>query len=139
VWLYAAVEPSTGASFCLDLPRLAGACLEVFLNALRHADPEARIVLVLEGSGSHGKAAPRWPAGIQPLRLPPYSPELNPAERCFEELRAALANTGFESTDVLMAALTRELEPYWAQPARLAQLTGYPRWLKGIANIRTLA
>src|SRR5512143_1487523 len=137
LWLYAAVEPATGASFCLYLPRLDGGCLEVFLQAFRQAYPADDIVLVLDGSGSHGSGAVTWPAGIQPVRLPPYSPELNPAERWFEDLRGTLANLVFESLDALMAALTRALEPYWAQPARLAQLTGYPWWLEGIANIRT--
>lgn len=137
LWLYAAVEPATGASFCLYLPRLDGDCLEAFLHAFRNAYPTARIALVLDGSGSHSNGAITWPAGIQPVRLPPYSPELNPAERWFKELRGALANTVFESLDALMAALTRELEPYWVQPAQLAQLTGYPWWLEGIANIRT--
>ena len=137
LWLYAAVEPATGASFCLYLPRLDGACLEVFLQAFRQAYPDDDIVLVLDGSGSHSNGAVTWPVGIHPLRLPPYSPELNPAERWFADLRGALANTLFESIDALMTALTQELKPYWAQPTRLAQLTGYPWWLEGIANIRT--
>src|SRR5512143_1828204 len=76
LWLYATIEPATGASFCLYLPRLDGDCLEAFLQAY----PEDHIVLVLDGSGS------------QRLRLPLYSPELNPAERWFEDLRGALAN-----------------------------------------------
>lgn len=137
LWLYAAVEPATGASFCLYLPRLDGDCLEAFLQAFRQTHPEDHIVLVLDGSGSHGNGTVTWPVGIHPLRLPPYSPELNPAERWFEDLRGALANTLFESIDALMAALTQELEPYWAQPTRLARLTSYPWWLEGIANIRT--
>lgn len=137
LWLYAAVEPATGASSCPYLPQLDGGCLEAFLRAFRNAYPTDRIALVLDGSGSHGNAAVTWPAGLQPVRLPPYSPELNPAERWFEELRGALANTVFESIDALMTALTQALEPYWAQPTRLAQLTGYPWWLEGIANIRT--
>jgi hypothetical protein len=37
LWLYAAVEPATGESFCLYMPNMKGVCLEVFLrNYARH-------------------------------------------------------------------------------------------------------
>jgi transposase len=87
-----AVEPSTGESFVLLLPRTTGACLAAFLQAFRRAVPERRIAFVLDGSGSHTSQRVAWPDDLMPVPLPAYSPELNPAERLFERLRRALAN-----------------------------------------------
>lgn len=85
LWLYAAVEPATGESFYLYLPRLDGDCFEVFLEELRKAYRGEQIVLVLDGAPGHRSGQVSWPDGIEALPLPPYSPELNPVERLFEE------------------------------------------------------
>jgi len=53
LWLYAAVEPATGESFCLYMPTLDGLHFEVFLQKLREAYPEEEIVLVLPAFRTH--------------------------------------------------------------------------------------
>ena len=86
LWLYAAVEPTTGHSFCVFLPRLDGSCFEVVLREWRRAFPQDRFAVVLDNSGAHTSRQVAWPAGIEPVPLPAYSPELNPGERLFKEL-----------------------------------------------------
>lgn len=76
-WLYAAVEPATGESFCLYMPNLDGLCFEVFFQKCREAYPEDKIVLVMDGAGGHRNKSVQWPEGIEGWRLPAYSPELN--------------------------------------------------------------
>jgi transposase len=137
LWLYAAVEPTSGESLCLYLPQLNGAWLTEFLKALRTAYPEDTLIVVLDQAGSHVGETVAWPAGVAPLFVPPYSPELNPVERWFEPLRGTLSNTVFEELGALEAALTEALRPYWEDPAKLARLTGYPWWRKGVADIQT--
>jgi transposase len=137
VWLYAAVEPETGESFCLYLPRLDAQCFEVFLEELEKAYPDEEIVLVLDGAPGHRSGKISWPEKIEALPLPRYSPELNPPERWFEELRARLSNRVLESVEEMMEALSEALRPYWEDPSMLARLTGYGWWLEGISNIRT--
>lgn len=137
LWLYAAVEPATGESFCLYLPRLDGDCFEVFLHELGRAYPDDEIVLVLDGAPGHRSGKVEWPDGIEALRLPPYSPELNPAERWFEELRCPLSNTVFETLGEIMEALTGALREWWEDAPALARLTGYSWWLAGLANMET--
>ena len=137
LWLYAAVEPATGESFHLYLPRLDGVCFEVFLWELRKAYPGEQIVLVLDGAPGHRSGRVSWPEGMEALPLPPYSPELNPVERLFEELRAKLSNMVFASVEAMMGTLTEALRPYWETPSTLAGLTGYGWWLEGTSNIET--
>jgi hypothetical protein len=141
LWLYAAVEPTTGDAVVLFLPRTDSPCLQAFLDALqRHCAPGAdeAIAVVLDGSGSHTGARVHWPAGLQRVPLPPLSPELNPAERWFEELRAALANRVFDTLADLEAALVAALRPYWEEPKRLISLLAYPWWREAVEHITTL-
>ena len=57
--------------------------------------------------------------------IPPYSPELNPCERFFEELRKKIANTVFTSLEEIEAVLTDALRHYWDNPKLLTRLTAY--------------
>jgi transposase len=125
----------------LFLPRTDPACLQAFLDAFRQRcapDADAKVAVVLDGSGSHTGAQVRWPAGLQRLRLPPLSPELNPAERWFEELRAALADRVFDTLADLEAALTEALRPSWEEPQRLVRRLAYSWWREAVQNITTL-
>lgn len=130
-WLYAAVEPATGGGFFLLLPGLGKEWFGLFLAELGKEAAGRRAGVVLDGSGSHRAAAP-WPANLTPLPLPPYSPELNPAEQVFRAPRAALANRAFRDLDELAEAITAHLRAWWDAPAALKRLTAYPWWLRGL-------
>jgi transposase len=105
IGLWAAVEPTTGTGVFLLLPSMEGQCLELFLRHLRHELGKGPIGVVLDSSGSHRSAEVRWPRGMHPLSLPPYSPELNPAEQVFRHIRKHLSNTVFTTLDELQNAL----------------------------------
>jgi hypothetical protein len=64
-------------------------------------------------------------AGPPLVRLPPYSPELNPAERVFEVLRRAVAGEGYGDLERKVAAVAAELRRWAAEPARVRRLTGW--------------
>jgi transposase len=111
------------------------ACLQVFLDAFGRQAGDRRAGLVLDGSGAHAAKVLAWPENLAPVRLPPYSPELNPAEKVFHRLRARLANRLFEDRGELEAALTAEPQAFWDDHAVLQQLTGFGRWLDGLQRI----
>jgi transposase len=134
-WLYAAVEPASGEDFCLYLPRLDGDCYEIFLHHLSRCYPDDFIVLIRDNAPAHSKRDLNIPANIISLALPPYSPELNPAERWFLEFRRVLANRLFDSLDTLEAALTQVLESYRQNPAALKQLTLFPWWKYAVEQL----
>jgi transposase len=134
LWLYAAVEPATGQSFFLLLPRVTKVWFAGFLEAFAQEIGAARVGLVLDGSGSHRAAIP-WPETVVPLPLPRYSPELNPAEQLFRVLRPKLANRIFATVAELEAALIEHLQLYWQQPATLQRLTAYPWWTAALDTL----
>jgi transposase len=132
LWLYAAVEPTTGAGVFLLLPSVDSQCLELFLRHLRNALGKGSIGVVLDSSGSHHSGQVSWPRGMHPLYLPRYSPELNPAEQIFRHLRKILSNRIFTTLDELQNALIDALQRFWEHPTVLLQLTGYPWWIEAV-------
>lgn len=97
-----------------------------------------KIALVLDNCPSHKSQQVHWPETIQPVPLPPYSPELNPAEKIFWHLRERLSNRIFEDLDDLENALTESLEIFWEHPKELIRLTAFPWWTDAAKNITTL-
>ncbi len=134
-YLYAAVDPTSGESFCAYLPGMDGGCLEAFLKHLGEAYAEHHLLVVLDGAPSHRSEGISYPENVSLLRLPSYSPELNPVERWFQEFRRALSNRSFESVGLLQEALTQVLEPYWEEHARLQRLTGFSWWVEAISML----
>ena len=131
-YLYAAVEPTTGESFCLYLPGMDDGCLEIFLEELARTYPEHHLIIVLDGAPSHRSEQIEHPEDVSLIMLPPYSPELDPAERWFQEFRLKLSNRTFESVALLQEALSQELHPYWEDPALLNRLAGYSWWVEAV-------
>lgn len=80
--------------------------------AARYLDD--RIVMVLDGAGWHQSQERVPPANLRLLKLPPYSPELNPVEHLWDELREkSFHNLVFDSLDALEGHLEftlREME-----------------------------
>jgi transposase len=134
-YLYATVDPTTGESFCLYLPGMDDVSLEMFFEELSKAYPDQHLLIVLDGAPSHRSEQITHPKNISFLMLPPYSPELEQAERWFQEFRRKLSNRTFETVDLLQEALTQTLVPYWENPTLLKRLTSYSWWVEAVAAL----
>lgn len=60
--------------------------------------------------------------------MPTYSPELNPGEGLFEELRRWIANRVFKRLEELEEVLVKVLREYWEEREKVKKLCGY-RWI----------
>jgi transposase len=67
--------------------------------------------------------------GLPLIEQPPAAPELNPAERVFEELRRAVEGRVYGTIEKKMAAVERVLQELAASPERVQRLTGWP-WIR---------
>ncbi len=122
-YLYGAVEPTTGASFFLELPGLNTALFQLWLDHFAQAFPDSFNRLGLDNGAFHKAKALPWPANVAPVFLPPYSPELNPIERLWRDLKAQLADGVAKTLDDLSEAVGTILQRY--SPATLQSLTGF--------------
>lgn len=95
------------------------------IDALRAQTPLA--ALVWDRAPSHRDAQIRA-LGLPLIEQPPYSPELNPAERVFEHLRARIEGVVYPSLEAKVAAVETLLEDLDAHPERVRSLTGW-RWI----------
>lgn len=86
-WLYAAVEPTTGDAFWWELPALDAECFTVFLQQFSRQYADSLNVLLLDQAPAHVAQRVPVPENVILLWLPPYSPELNPVERLWEDLK----------------------------------------------------
>ncbi len=87
-YAYGAVEPATGEHFFLVMPRCDSACMNVYLASLSKEFPEDQILLVCDGASWHRSKALKVPDNITLLGIPPYTPEMNPIEQIWKQLRS---------------------------------------------------
>jgi transposase len=84
----------------------------------------AHAVLVLDGAGFHIAKDLAIPRNITPMRLPAYSPELNPIENVWEYLRGnQLSNTVCETCDEIVTACCNAWNFFADDPQRIATIT----------------
>ena len=67
--------------------------------------------------------------GLVLVEQPAGSPQLNPAERIFEELRRLVEGQLYDTIEEKMAAIETELAALAADPARVRRLAGWA-WIR---------
>jgi transposase len=124
-WLHvtAFVRPTSGeAVWYLSAGGLSKRFFEDLLAAFARqvgAGRERSVVLVLDNAGWHGPKGLAVPDGIRLVFLPPYSPELQPAERLWSLVDGPIANRHFAALDDLdeaVAARCRRLDATTIRP-----------------------
>jgi len=119
LWLYitAFVQPTSGETFWYLSNGVSKPLFEALLAAFARESGAGRsrsIVLVLDNAGFHAPQDLRMPDGIRLVFLPPYTPELQPAERLWTLLDEPAVNRHFDNIEALDAVLTercRQLGP----------------------------
>ena len=120
-YLLLAVDPRAGTLRWRWLERCRAAPINEALAAW------ALDAVVWDGAGAHrAKLLADLPTAR--VRLPAYSPELNPAERVFEEIRRRTEGRVYDSVDDKRAIAQAYLAGLAADPDRVRRLCGWA-WL----------
>lgn len=123
VYVYGAVSPIDGELDWKICREMNTGRMGEFLQQVSKSHPKDFIVMILDGASSHKAKALTIPENIRLLPLPPYSPELNPQEHVWDELREKeFPNRVFNE----LSAVVRHLE------------TGLPRLSGGQQALRSL-
>lgn len=127
IYVFAAVCPQLGRLSALLLPRANTDMMGIFLDHLAHEFQKAFVILLVDRAGGHQAKRLPVPENIRLLPQPARSPELNPAEHLWEELREkTLANRSFASLDALIDTLCEGLRELMADKPRLRSMTDFP-------------
>ena len=86
-YVYGAVEPLTGEGYFLVMPYCNTACMSIFLKELSAQYPEDIILLCCDGAAWHKSQGLELPENICLFHIPPYTPEMNPIEQIWKEIR----------------------------------------------------
>ena len=129
LYVYGFAQPVTGRNLCLFLPKANAEWMgEALAGFARWADPEGEKVLVLlvDNAGWHIAKDLKVPANVRLYRLPPCTPELQPAEPLWPLVREAVANRGFDELD--------QMEPVLVERCRW--LIDHPEVVRGAVGFR---
>ena len=130
-YLYGIVEPKTGDSFFYEFSHLDSMCFQQFLHLIAQTFPQSLNVIQLDNSSAHTAHHLVIPDNIVLLFQPAHSPELNPIERVWQDIKVDLKGDVFETLDDLRTAV-REVLGYLT-PEWLASLSGYPYLLSALS------
>lgn len=129
-YLFSAVDPINGESFHLmGFEENTSRHVSIFLDELEKKYTDKHIVLVFDNAPSHRPKIVRERKNITCIFLPPYSPELNPAERFFEEIRKSTANQIFETLEKQEDVIAEAVRVLSGDVEKMKQLLGY-EWIK---------
>lgn len=105
-YLFGAVCPERDQGIGLVVPSCNTAAMQMHLEEISAVVPAGRHgVIVTDGASWHTTEQLRCPDNLSILPLPPYSPELNPAEQVWQVLRNdSLANRNYANYDAIVDA-----------------------------------
>ncbi len=130
-YLYAFVHPPSGRTVWLLLPTVSIAAFTIALAEFAQAVGAGQgkhVLLVLDRAGWHVSAQVQIPAGLPLHFLPPYAPELQPAERLWPLTNEALANKHFYDLDELQEVQTQRCLALQVLPQVIHAHTQFHWW-----------
>jgi len=125
-YVFGAVSPHDGTLDTLVLPEVNTPAMSLFLAEVAQRHPHEAILMVLDGAGWHRARHLMVPENIRLLPLPPYSPQLNPLEHIWEEIREKwFPNLVFDSLGAVEDRLVQALFALENNPPLVASTTGF--------------
>lgn len=101
--------------------------MNLFLEHVSQTFSKHFLVMQVDQAGWHRAHELVIPENIRLIEQPPYSPEVNPVEHVWDELREKyFHNRVFSSLEPLIDILCQGLNDLADDPERLCSLTGFP-------------
>ena len=125
-YAFGAASPHDGVLDTLVLPVVTAEAMSIFLAEVARRHPEEFILMFLDGAGWHRANNLVIPENMKLEALPPYSPQLNPMEHIWDEVREKwFTNEVFESMDGVEDRLVEALAALECDQELVASTTGF--------------
>lgn len=86
-YLFGAYSPRNGDHFTLEVPYCNTDGFQQYLDDFSRYKPKEFKIVILDNGAFHKATRLQIPKNIGLLFLPPYSPELNPAEKMWQSIK----------------------------------------------------
>ena len=125
-YAYGAVSPGDGVSDFLILPVMTAFAMEIFLEEVARRHGDEYILMIYDGAPCHSPGALNIPDNMMTQTLPPYSPQLNPTENIWDDIREKFfANLVFGSMGAVENKLSEACIHYEDNPETVQSITGF--------------
>ena len=132
-WLWGSFSPITGEAFCMTTN---GVCKELFIKYLEDFSlhkPKEMKMLIIDNAAFHSTKDVQLPENIILIPIPPYCPELNPAEKVWQWMKSKIAMKIFDTLEELETKIETLVETIENQ--MIKSITGYEFYLKDYCSI----
>ena len=127
-YLYSAIDPINGDNFHIfSFKDVNSLNIKIFLNELQEFYKDYHLIIVWDNASFH-KSKKLENDNLTIKFLPSYSPELNPVERFFGEMRKVTANRLFKNIQEQESLIEKGLKSFINNKYKVKSLTSYP-WI----------
>jgi transposase len=109
-YLYGAFSPITGDDFLMEFPYCNGDCFQIFIDEFSKQDNDEYKIIILDNAAFHKLKKLKLPNNICLIFQPPYSPELNPAEKIWAKFKRAFTNNIYYNLNQISDFINAEVE-----------------------------
>ena len=109
-YLFGAFSPINGRSFLLELPFCNTDSFQLFLEEFSQQNPNEFKVIVLDNGAFHKAKRLVIPNNIILIFLPPFSPELNPAEKMWAKFKRPFTNKLYKTLNQVSEFITEQVQ-----------------------------
>jgi len=107
-WLFGAFSPIDGKRLLIEAEGCDSDFFQVFMDELSRTDSEELMLILLDNASFHKTGKLKIPDNIALIHIPPYSPELNPAEKIWQRFKRAFTNIPFKTMAEVSNFLTEQ-------------------------------
>ena len=106
-YLYGSFSPINGDSFIYEIEGTTSEIFYKYLEKFSEYKPNEFKVIFIDNAGFHSLKNFIVPSNIYLVRIPPYTPELNPSEKMWAYIKSFYKNKVFDTMEILKQWLHR--------------------------------
>jgi hypothetical protein len=134
-YAYIGVSPLDGKLDSLILPNMYTPTMSLFLEEISKRYSDEYVLMIMDGAPCHKSGDLDVPENITVANIPPYSPQLNPCENMFDEMREKFfPNLVFDSMDAVEKQMVYALNTLENNPDVVKGICGW-EWILHLISI----
>jgi len=134
-YAFTALSPLDGVNHSLILPWVNGEMMSLFLEEVATRHPDEHIGMVVDGASWHKAKDLKVPKNMTLIFLPPYSPQLNPVECFWKQVRKqGFYNKAFKTIKSVEDTLEKILRQFEKLLTTVQSLAGFDWIIRTLLN-----